>query len=141
MLTYYYKEKKGNSALQKFIDNKKLVNYVKMVINNKEFSLTEVGKRMGITRQNLYALLNKENLSFADIQRICDAIDCELHYNIVDVAGQLKELSPQALHLIEELKKDLQSGKTIEDILLQENASAIQPTQKEEDQTRNGSDV
>lgn len=75
---YRRKEK----TMIQFEDNKQLVNYIKMAIKNRGLTVEDVAKKMGISGQNLHSIFNKKNLSFIDVKRICDAINCELHCNI-----------------------------------------------------------
>jgi len=67
-----------------FEDNTRLVNYIKMAIKNRGYTVEDVAKKLGISGQNLHATFAKKNLSFADIQRICNVIGCKLHYSIED---------------------------------------------------------
>lgn len=43
----------------------------------------KLGETMGISRQRVSNILNKKNLSFADIASMCDAMECDLYIDIV----------------------------------------------------------
>lgn len=64
-------------------DNEQLKKYIDKTLIDIGISKVKLSKRMNCKPQQLNNILNKKNLSFADLARICDALDCTLNIDIV----------------------------------------------------------
>lgn len=59
-------------------NNEQLVTELKKLLLDTKSSQREIAKQMGITPQALQNLLNKKQLSFADLKRVLDCVNCDL---------------------------------------------------------------
>lgn len=59
-------------------NNEQLVTELKKLLLDTRYSQRDIAKQMGISPQALQNLLNKKQLSFADIKRVLDCINCDL---------------------------------------------------------------
>lgn len=59
-------------------NNEQLVIELKKLLLDTKYSQRDIAKQMGISPQAFQNLLNKKQLSFADIKRILDCINCDL---------------------------------------------------------------
>ena len=64
-------------------DNEQLKKYIDKMLIDISVSKVELSKRMNCKPQQLNNILNKKNLSFVDVARICNALDCTLSIDIV----------------------------------------------------------
>lgn len=64
-------------------DNEQLKKHIDKTLIDIGISKVELSKRMNCKPQQLNNILNKKNLSFADVARICDALNCTLNIDIV----------------------------------------------------------
>lgn len=64
-------------------DNEQLRKYIDKILIDIDMSKVELSKRMNCKPQQLNNILNKKNLSFVDVARICNALDCTLNIDIV----------------------------------------------------------
>ena len=67
-----------------YTDNKELRKYIDKLLIDKDIAKVELAKKMKCKPQQLNNILNKRNLAFTDIDRICKALDCKLEINIID---------------------------------------------------------
>lgn len=58
--------------------NEQLVTELKKLLLDTRYSQRDIAKQMGISPQALQNLLNKKQLSFADLKRVLDCINCDL---------------------------------------------------------------
>jgi len=72
--------------------NLETVNYIKMMIKNAGYTIEEVADKMGISGQNLHRILNKKNLSFNDINRICKAMNYVFYYEMMPLNNYLERV-------------------------------------------------
>ena len=63
--------------------NEQLKNELKKVMIDKQTTQKEVAEKMGIKPQQYTNIVKKENLSFRDVNRICEAMECKLVIDIV----------------------------------------------------------
>lgn len=61
-----------------YTDNKQLVIETKKMIIESEYTQTEICKKMSIKTQQLQNIFKKENLSFKDVEKICNAANYDL---------------------------------------------------------------
>jgi len=59
-------------------NNEQLVTELKKLLLDTRYSQRDIAKQMGISPQALQNLLNKKQLSFADLKRVLDCINCDL---------------------------------------------------------------
>ena len=67
----------------KYIDNTELKKEIKKTIIDNNYTQKEIADRLGMLPQTYNTLINKKNFSFADMQRICDTMGCDLYIDIV----------------------------------------------------------
>jgi len=65
-----------------YTNDKEITKELKKILIDKELSLADLARKLDILPQTLNGILNRKKLEFGDIQRICTAIGCELHYSI-----------------------------------------------------------
>lgn len=61
-----------------YTDNEQLVTELKKLLLDTKNSQRDIAKKMGISPQAFQNLLNKKQLSFADLKRILDCMNCNL---------------------------------------------------------------
>lgn len=59
-------------------NNEQVVTELKKLLLDTRYSQRDIAKQMGISPQALQNLLNKKQLSFADLKRVLDCINCDL---------------------------------------------------------------
>ena len=105
--------------------NEQLVTELKKLLLDTKCSQRDIAKQMGISPQALQNLLNKKQLSFADLKRVLDCINCDYwsiflldqfpqslknRRSIVDISKRYSiELNKISNHLV-----DLERGHTYE---------------------------
>ena len=67
----------------KYTDNTELKNELKKAIIDNGTSAKAICDKLGMLPQTYQTLINKKNFSFADMKRICDAMNCDLIIDIV----------------------------------------------------------
>ena len=67
----------------KYTDNTELKNELKKAIIDNGTSAKNICDTLGMLPQTYQTLINKKNFSFADMKRICDAMNCDLVVDIV----------------------------------------------------------
>lgn len=67
----------------KYIDNTELKKEIKKTIIDNNYTQKEIADKLGMLPQTYNTLINKKNFSFADMQRICGAMGCDLYIDIV----------------------------------------------------------
>ena len=61
-----------------YSSNEQLVTELKKLLLDTRYSQRDIAKQMGISPQAFQNLLNKKQLSFADLKRVLDCINCDL---------------------------------------------------------------
>ncbi len=59
-------------------NNEQLVTELKKLLLDTKCSQRDIAKQMGISPQALQNLLNKKQLSFSDMKRVLDCVNCDL---------------------------------------------------------------
>lgn len=67
----------------KYVNNEQLRNEIKKSLIDNGVTQKEVADRMEVKPQQFTNIVNKENLAFRDLKRICNAMDCDLVIDIV----------------------------------------------------------
>lgn len=71
-----------------YTNNQELKKELKKAIIDNEYTAKMICDRLNIIPQTYQTLINKKQFSFADMKRICDAMDCDL---IIDIVKRNKE--------------------------------------------------
>lgn len=66
-----------------YIDNEQLKNEIKKAIIDNNTTSKAIADKLGISPQTYQHLINKKQLSFSDVKRICDAMNCDLNIDII----------------------------------------------------------
>ena len=61
-----------------YSSNEQLVTELKKLLLDTRYSQRDIAKQMGISPQAFQNLLNKKQLSFADLKRVLDCMNCDL---------------------------------------------------------------
>ena len=64
----------------KYIDGKQMKNEIKKIIIDNGTTQKNVAEKMGMLPQTFVSMLNKQNISFNDVKRICDTMGIELYF-------------------------------------------------------------
>lgn len=67
-----------------YLNNEQIKKYIDKILIDKSITKVELANRMDCKPQQLNNILNKRNLAFRDVQRICNALDCNLYIEIRD---------------------------------------------------------
>ena len=71
-----------------YLNNEQIKKYIDKILIDKSITKVELASRMDCKPQQLNNILNKRNLAFRDVHRICNALDLELHIDIRDRADK-----------------------------------------------------
>lgn len=71
-----------------YTDNDNLKDEIKKKIIDCKTSNKEIADKLEMSPQTYQHLINKKQFSFADMKRICDAMDCDL---VVDIVKREKD--------------------------------------------------
>lgn len=71
-----------------YTDNQELKKELKKAIIDNEYTAKMICDKLNMIPQTYQTLINKKQFSFADMKRICDAMDCDL---IIDIVKRDKE--------------------------------------------------
>ena len=64
-----------------------VVEQIKVICARKGLTVSDLARKMGITPQGLWQALKKDNMSFKVLQRIADALGCEVCIELKEVEG------------------------------------------------------
>ena len=66
--------------MERYNDNEQLKRLLKAEWTKNGFTQKNIAEKMGVSSANLSNILvNKKSLTFTDVQRILDALDCDLY--------------------------------------------------------------
>lgn len=66
--------------MERYNNNEQLKRLLKAAWTKNGFTQKDIAEKMGVSSANLSNILvNKKSLTFADVQRILDALDCDLY--------------------------------------------------------------
>lgn len=74
-----------------YLDNEQLKKELKKVQIDNNVTAKSVCDKLNMIPQTYQTLINKKQFSFADMKRICDAMDCDLVLDIVRRDGAEKK--------------------------------------------------
>lgn len=95
----------------KYNDNEQIKDYIKLLMTQEKVTYKELADRVGTSQQNIYKILNKNQLKFDDVKKVCDALGYKFSFNIVKEhdSGEkdpfLNALA--AMDIVEEMKVQL----------------------------------
>lgn len=89
----------------KYRDNEQLKEYIRLIMKHEGVTYKELGEKIGTSQQNVYKMLNKNQLKFDDVLKVCDALGYKFSINIVKENGEGVEKDPyvQALSAMDGL--------------------------------------
>lgn len=57
---------------------------IKIVCVKRNITVAELSVKMGFSKQNLFNKLYRNDMKVSDLERILDALDCELKIDVLD---------------------------------------------------------
>lgn len=78
----------------RYRDNEQLKEYIRLIMKHENVTYKELGKKVGTSQQNAYKMLNKNQLKFDDVLKVCDALGYKFSINIVKENGEGVEKDP-----------------------------------------------
>lgn len=85
----YRRNRKRRYEKMRYKDNEQLKNELKAEWTRKGLTQGEVAERAGLSSANLSNILvNKKSLTFADVQKLCNALDLDLYIEFRDRANK-----------------------------------------------------
>lgn len=89
----------------RYKDNEQLKEYIRIIMKHEDVTYKELGERIGTSQQNAYKMLNKNQLKFDDVLKVCNALGYKFSINIVKENGDGAEKEPyiQALSAMDGL--------------------------------------
>lgn len=86
-------------------DNEQLKEYIRVIMRRENVTYKELGEKIGTSQQNVYKMLNKNQLKFDDVLKVCNALEYKFSINIVKENGEDTEKDPyiQALSAMDGL--------------------------------------
>lgn len=110
----------------RYRDNEQLKEYIRLIMKHENVTYKELGEKIGTSQQNVYKMLNKNQLKFDDVLKVCDALGYKFSINIVKENGEGAEKEPyiqalSAMDGLEEIRMELAKmkesyGKVLEEI-------------------------
>ena len=75
-------------------------------MRHEDITYKELGEKIGTSQQNIYKMLNKNQLKFDDVLKVCNALGYKFSINIVKENGEGAEKEPyiQALSAMDGLE-------------------------------------
>ena len=67
----------------KYTNNKQIHEAIKDECRSQGKTLAEIAKALGMLPQTFNGVLTKKHVAFDDVQRIADALDCDLYFGLV----------------------------------------------------------
>lgn len=74
--------------MRKIKNNKDVVKAINKMLIDKDRTKADIARGLNVSRQRVSNILNKTNLSFADIVMLLDALDLELYIEFRDRADK-----------------------------------------------------
>lgn len=109
----------------RYKDNEQLKEYIRIIMKHENVTYKELGEKIGTSQQNVYKMLNKNQLKFDDVLKVCNALGYKFSINIVKEDGEGAEKEPyiqalSAMDRVEEMRIELSKIKeTYEKVLEQ----------------------
>lgn len=90
----------------RYKDNEQLKEYIRLIMRHENITYKELGEKIGTSQQNVYKMLNKNQLKFDDVLKVCNALEYKFSINIVKENGDGVESEPyiQALSAMDGLE-------------------------------------
>lgn len=77
-------QKKEDFRMEKIRENKDVVKAINKMLIDKDSTKADIARGLNVSRQRVSNILNKANLSFADIVMLCNALDLDLYIEFRD---------------------------------------------------------
>lgn len=74
--------------MEKIRENKDVVKAINKMLIDKDSTKADIARGLNVSRQRVNNILNKTNLSFADIVMLLNALDLELYIEFRDRANK-----------------------------------------------------
>lgn len=74
--------------MEKIRENKDVVKAINKMLIDKDSTKADIARGLNVSRQRVSNILNKTNLSFADVVMLLDALDLELYIEFRDRADK-----------------------------------------------------
>lgn len=74
--------------MRKIKNNKDVVKAINKMLIDKDSTKADIARGLNVSRQRVSNILNKTNLSFADVVMLLDALDLELYIEFRDRANK-----------------------------------------------------
>lgn len=96
----------------RYKDNEQLKEYIRIIMKHENVTYKELGEKIGTSQQNVYKMLNKNQLKFDDVLKVCNALGYKFSINIVKENGEGAEKEPyiqalSAMDGVEEMRIEL----------------------------------
>lgn len=65
-------------------DSEQVKDFIKLLMTTEKVTYRELADRVGTSQQNLYKILNKNQLKFDDVKKVCDALGYKFSFNITN---------------------------------------------------------
>lgn len=109
----------------RYTDNEQLKEYIRVIMKHEGVTYKELGERIGTSQQNVYKMLNKNQLKFDDVLKVCEALGYKFSINIVKENGEGVEKEPyvqalSAMDGLEELRVELAKVKESHEQMLEQ---------------------
>lgn len=92
-------------------DSEQIKDFIKLLMTNEKVTYRELAERIGTSQQNLYKILNKNQLKFDDVKKVCDALGYKFFFNITkEIDSQEKDPfinALSALDMVDEMRMQL----------------------------------
>ena len=106
-------------------DNEQLKEYIRLIMKHENITYKELGEKIGTSQQNVYKMLNKNQLKFDDVLKVCNALEYKFSINITKENGEGAEKDPyiQALSAMDglaEMRMEIAKIKEAHEQMLEE---------------------
>lgn len=71
----------------RYNSKEQLIIEFKKILLDKQISQREVAQRLGITPQALTKIINKQNFSFDDMEKLLHAVECDMDIQFIPAAS------------------------------------------------------
>lgn len=103
-------------------NNEQVKELIKKLMAEKQMNYEKIAEKLGTSRQNLYKILNKNQLKLDDIKKICQALDQNFYiqifpsdqkYDIYRELQRLMETQEYLYGLVEKKEKELREYRQV----------------------------
>ena len=117
--------KRLEDNFMQYRDNEQLKEYIRLIMKHENITYKELGEKIGTSQQNVYKMLNKNQLKFDDVLKVCNALEYKFSINITKENGEGAEKDPyiQALSAMDglaEMRMEIAKIKEAHEQMLEE---------------------